>query len=372
VCVVGAGIGGLAIARGLHAHRHDVVVVEEADALRGSGATVQIWFNGMAALGELGVTLEGVSQRIDVLEGRSSDGSVRSKVDVARLARRFGVPAVTIARRRLLERLAEALPHEALLFDRACRSVSQDRHNATVELDDGKTLRADLVVGADGHRSVVRAAVVGDGSAKPNGWAAWQGMTAMPLPEVSASRSLYIIGKGAICGLMPAPEGQLHWWFEFRWPPGVRRPPSVVTMLKERFGSWASPVPQVLGAISETEVELWPYIHHRVPRVFGKGRIVLLGDALHAMPPTMAQGANQALEDAWVLTRAVATTRDPATALRQYQHARRWRIALVSNMSKLSPIHRVSSYWPRLTVPPSGLATPAWGCLIRSISNTLS
>src|SRR5205807_5646988 len=204
-----------------------------------------------------------------LLEGRCWDGSARSEVNAALLARRFGLPAVTIARRRLLEHLAEGLPQSALLFGRSCRSVRQDGHQATVELADGETLAADLVVGADGHRSVVRAAIVGDAAATPTGWAAWQGMTPTFLPTAPVNRSFYIIGKAGIFGLMPVPEGLLHWWFEVRWRPDAPRPPSVATMLKERFGSWASPVSEVLEALLEDEVELWPYIHHRVPRRFG-------------------------------------------------------------------------------------------------------
>jgi FAD-dependent urate hydroxylase len=347
------------------------VVVEEADSLRTSGATVQIWFNGMAALRDLGVSLEGLGQRIDVVEGRCSDGTVSSVVDAAGLARHFGVPGVTIARGRLLARLAEVLPEGDLQFGRACRAVVQDGEHAAVEFADGGTLTADLVVGADGHRSAVRATLVGDGPATLTGWAAWQGLIENVLPQASASRSLYIIGKAGMCGLMPVPEGLLHWWFETPWPPGARRPPSVLTMLKEQFGSWASPVPEVLGALSGTEVELWPYVHHHVPRAFGDGQVVLVGDALHAMPPTMAQGANQGLEDAWVLSRELAKAPDIASALRRYQRARRLRVTFVSGMSRLSPVHRLHGYWPRVTFP-SRLATLAWGSLIRGVSNTLS
>jgi FAD-dependent urate hydroxylase len=282
------------------------------------------------------------------------------------------LPAVTITRRRLLERLAEALPEGALQFGRSCRSVRQHGDQATVELDDGETLATDLVIGADGHRSVVRAAIVGDTPATPTGWAAWQGMTRTFLPEAPVNRSFYIIGKGGICGLMPVPEGLLHWWFEIRWPPGTPRPPSVVTMLKERFGSWASPVSEVLGALSEDEVELWPYIHHRVPRRFGDGRMILVGDALHAMPPTMAQGANQALEDAWILSRELASGGGLSGALRRYERARRLRLAVVSQMSRASPVHKVSAYWPRVTIPPSRFATLGWGLFTRGVSNTLT
>src|SRR5437764_9169665 len=191
----------------------------------------------------------------------------------------------------------------------------------------------------------------------------------MSLPE--ASRSFYIIGKAGICGLMPVPQDLLHWWFETPWPPGSHRPPSVVTMLKERFGSWASPVPDVLGAIADTEVELWPYVHHRVPRAFGQGRIVLVGEALHAMPPTMAQGANQALEDALVLSREVAAAGDLASALRRYERTRRLRVRFVSTMSKVSPVHKMRAYWPRVIIP-SRLATLGWGSFIRGVSSTLT
>jgi FAD binding domain len=100
-----------------------------------------------------------------------------------------------------------------------------------------------------------------------------------------------------------------------------------LAMLRRRFAGWASPVPQILASLRDDDLEVFPHTRHKVPRRWGHGRCVLLGDAVHGMPPVMAHGANQALEDVATLVDCLGTASDPAAAVRAYSSRRRRRAA---------------------------------------------
>jgi 2-polyprenyl-6-methoxyphenol hydroxylase-like FAD-dependent oxidoreductase len=373
VVVVGAGVGGLALARGLISHEHEVLVVEEAASLRLSGAAVSIWSNGAAALKGLGISLDSAGRRIDRLQVRSATGRLFFDVDATRLSVRFGVNSVTLPRRRLLEELANGLPERTIRFGARCRMIHDSGSEPAVELTNGALLECDAVVGADGHHSVVRRAVGEDRTAESTGWVSWQGLTPVAIPLSDGNESVYIVGKQSACGLMPAGDDLLQWWFDVRWPPPGKGSTSVLDWLKEHFGSWASPVPELLGSVSEDELECFPHVHHRVPRSFSRGRVAIIGDAVHAMPPSLAQGANQTLEEAFILSREFERSTDPATAFAAYQRLRRRRVRLTSLTSKRMLAQNIDGLTGvvALARPPVRMATSIYGLFLRNISNCL-
>ncbi|MEV5569202.1 NAD(P)/FAD-dependent oxidoreductase [Spirillospora sp. NPDC052269] len=361
--VIGAGVGGLAAARGLRAAGHEVEVYERAPAPRTGGAAVTLWSNGTGILDELGVSLDGVGAPIDVLEQRTADGRRTTRVDVARAARRFGRPHVSLPRRRLLERLADGQPDP--VFGKAAVRVSGDGRR--VEFADGSTASADAVIGADGHRSAVRDTVWGGDPTVPSGWTTWQGLAPVPIGVTSGREGLVIVGREGMCGLMPAGEGLLQWWFDIRDAPSE---PSTAE-LRRRFGDWASPVPELLDAVADEPVDAFP--HHRQPvrRSWGAGHCTLVGDAAHTMPPTQAQGANQALEDAWALTVALRDAHgDVPETLRRYERTRSKRANRAVRAAGTQLTDRPGSLlMGRLT--PDGLMSRAYTRWLLTISDYL-
>ncbi|GLX02528.1 FAD-dependent monooxygenase [Microtetraspora sp. NBRC 16547] len=338
ILVVGAGVGGLAVARGLLAAGHRVRVYEQAPARRTGGKAVLIWSNGNAVLNNLGISLDGVGTHIDRIDALTADGRLRTSMNIAHAADRYGFPTKAIPRRHLLERLADGLPDDLIRYDMSCRSVTQDNGRVTATFSDGSTATGDLLIGADGHHSAVRRCLWGDGAVRPATFGTWQGLSPIDIDLTPTHHHLMITGREGACGLMPAGDGLLQWWFDVRWSPTDTRPTAPLTELRHRFGRWASPVPEVLAAASEDDLEFFGHHWNKVRPVWGEGRITLVGDAAHTMPPTLGQGANQTLEDAWVLGRELAKNgNDPAVRLRAYEKARYPHISLVSRLAKRNP-----------------------------------
>lgn len=376
VLVAGAGVGGLATARALLAHGHDVRVHERAEQLRRGGGAVTIWSNGRGVLDDLGVDLDDVGRRIDRLEQRRADGSPMYAVDIAKVSSRLGHPTVTIPRRRLLERLAAGLPEGTLAYGQAATDVEEGAGEVRLTLGDGRRVPGDLLVGADGEHSVVRARLVDPAPATPNGWGTWQGLCQVPVELTAGHVGVTVVGKAGYCGLMPAGEGLLYWWFEVRRSPGGPTPADPLEYLRRRFGGWAAPVPDLLAAMTEADLApFWPHVRHRVPRTWGGGRSTLVGDAAHAMPPSLAQGANQTLEDAWTLGRVLASGADPkplTDCLRRYERARRRRVAFTSRAAAMATAQNVDHPLQRLAALPTPVITAMYAAMLRGVSTYLA
>jgi FAD-dependent urate hydroxylase len=381
VLISGAGIGGLAAARALIADGHEVAVFEQAAELRHSGAAVTLWSNGTGVLNDLGVSLDNVGAPIDVLETRDHRGKALVSVDVAQAAARYGHPHLCLPRARLLDLLAKDLPPGTISFGHTAKAAkTQANGTVTLTFANGGTINGDLLVAADGRGSAIRDQVWGGDPGKLTGWATWQGISPVPVDITSSHRSVLFVGKPGTCGLMPAGEGLLQWWFDLRWTPGTPPPAKPLTMIRERFGAWAQPIPDVLKAVTDEETGFFPHYRHRVPRSWGSGRITVIGDAAHSMPPTRAQGANQSLEDAWALAaalRAATSTKTAKTtktttedALRAFERQRSAKVSVVSRQAGSEDYNKYGAVLTRLV--PSSFATRYYTKWLAQISSYLT
>ncbi|TDD47844.1 FAD-dependent monooxygenase [Nonomuraea terrae] len=357
VVVIGAGVAGLALARGLLSAGHDVEVYEEAPEPRTAGGSITLWPGSTAILERLKVDLVGVGRRLETMESWSGDGRPLFTVDLTAAERRYGHPTVHVARSELVEVLADGVP---VTYGARAEHVVPER--AEVRLAGGGTVRGDVLVGADGRRSAVRAALWGDDPARLSGWVTWQGFTSSPTALTGQRRAVMIPGGQGLCGLIPAGRGRLLWWFDVRSAPGRsfwEDDPRIVERLRERFAGWPDPVAAVLESLGEPD--FFPHHRHHVPVAWGKGPTTLAGDSAHTMPPTMAQGANQALEDAWVLSHSIGD-------LRAYERAR---TKVVRRPARLAAteVTNVQQFFAGLI--PDRLATRMYTAWLRGASNYL-
>jgi FAD-dependent urate hydroxylase len=329
ILVVGAGVSGIATARGLLRDGHDVTVFDQRPNVTAGGGAVTIWSNGATVLDQLGVDMTGAGQPLSAVRVMTSSGRPLTTVDLDTMVNRLGAPVRMVPRRVLLERLLTDFPADRIQCRARAVSVIQTDDGVRVGLQDGSSVTGDLLIGADGLHSVVRE-VVGAPPAKPTGWCSWQGLVALPdLAEPSVARMM--IGEHGNLGLWPAGGTELQWWFDLPWSPGFLRPQRPIEMIRRHFTGWSKLVDEVLATLTDDDLAPSPFPHYRHPVPdAGVGAVTLLGDAAHTMPPTLAQGTNQALLDTMVLRKALSDSSDVSGALRWYENTRRRKVKAVS------------------------------------------
>lgn len=368
--IAGAGVCGLATAHALAASGCSVHVFERGRDLGRTGSAVTLWGGGTGILESLGIPVTDLGVRLTAMERWTPSGERVLEIDLTRSEKRFGSPSISLTRAELIDALAAALPPGTVQFGVECTDAADLGTRARLNTADGSVHTGEFVIGADGVHSNIRAAIHGD-TAHPMGWTTWQGLSAVDCSVTDGSTGVMVVGPEGMCGMNPAGNGLLQWWFDV---PG-ETDENGIEAIGRAFGHWeCADVRKVLAAAHSSDMQAFPHLRHNVHKQWGRGRITLAGDAAHAWPPALAQGANQALEDAWVLGRVVGrATTDLETigALRDYEAERYRRAALVSALS--------GSEGTKKQVPgaflksmPDGLLSTQNAQLTKFVSNYLS
>ncbi|MEU2549316.1 FAD-dependent monooxygenase [Streptomyces roseolus] len=346
--VLGAGIGGLAAAVGLHRRGWDVTVLERAADLAPVGAGIALAPNALRALDTLGL-----GDRVRDLAAWQGDGGMRSpdgrwlvRTDARAAAERFGGPLVLLHRATLVEILASALPARAVRTGApaALAHPGGARTPARVTTPDGD-LEAELAVAADGIRSAARTTLFpGHPGPRYSGHTTWRIVTPAPTRPFAPHETW---GPGRIWGTQPLKDGRIYAYAMAAAPAGAHAPDGELAELRRLFGDWHHPVPEILAAADPDGV-LRHDVHHLTDPLpaFHRGRTALLGDAAHAMMPSLGQGGNQAVEDAVVLAHhaRVPAAFDPGPALAAYTADRLPRTtALVRRAARTGALTLVSA-----------------------------
>lgn len=320
VAVIGGGIAGLAVALALARRGAAVTVHEQAPELREYGAGLQITPNGGAVLVALG--LKAAADRAGLAAGALEPIDGLSGARVARFALTDlpGEPYRFFHRGDLLAMLADAAQAAGVTVRTGSRIAGGAAGWTT---QSGEILAADLVIGADGLHSAVRPMLNGAAAPFFTGQVAWRAVVAAEAEPVA--RIWMLPGRHVVT--YPLPGGRLNIVAvraEADWAAEGWHHADDPANLCAAFADGAPALREILGQV--TEVRRWGLFRHPVAaRWHGEG-VAILGDAAHPTLPFLAQGANLALEDAWVLAAAVA--RWPmAEALPRYQAARAGRVA---------------------------------------------
>lgn len=301
--VIGAGIGGLAAAAGLHAAGWEVTVCERAAALEPVGAGLALAPNGLRALDVLGagdaVRAHAVPQEIGI---RSPGGRWLLRSSTGRMiVDRFGDPVILLPRTQLIDALLSRVPARALALSTEVTSVQPGWPGIARVTTTAGDLDAALVVAADGIGSAARSALFpGHPGLRYAGFTTWRLLTGPVAGPVPMSETW---GYGAVFGVMPLSDGRVYCYAAAPAAPGAHAGDELAE-LRRLFGGWHEPIPALLAGSAPAAV-----LRHDVAELarplpsFHHGRVALLGDAAHPMTPNLGQGACQALEDAVVLSR---------------------------------------------------------------------
>lgn len=332
--IIGAGIGGLAAAIGLrHAHI-DAEVYERAPELREIGAALTLWDNAARALAQIGAgDLLGPISMPEIRGGlRAPDG--RLLVDMAGVASPEADSALSrvVHRADLQAAMLARIDPERIHFGKRLVALKQDGAGVTAEFADGSSARGDILIGADGIGSRVRAILHGERPARYAGYTAWRSVVPFEQARTLPGETW---GRGLRFGQVPLGDGRVYWFAAQSVPAGQRSPDGERAALLRLFGGWHAPIPALIAAAAEGDI-LRHDIADRPPlRRWGDGRVTLLGDAAHPTTPNLGQGACQAIEDAAVLARCLAGGGEPDASLRGYEALRIPRTSAIVRRSRL-------------------------------------
>jgi 2-polyprenyl-6-methoxyphenol hydroxylase-like FAD-dependent oxidoreductase len=302
VLIVGGGIGGLTLAIGLHRVGAQIELIEQAPAFEQVGAGITIQANANAVLQALGVQLAAEDilsigkfqmlnkKHVPIVTGDTDDLDIPFR-------------SVNIHRADLHTNLLRAADGISLRAGLAFRDLTVHEDSVEVTLSNGGTEQYDIVVGADGIHSSVRKALLGEEgcATRYSGQTCWRFACAAPgkTPNITTERWR----NGQRIGAVPLSRGRIYIYMVQSAEPGTSSPQSSdLKQLQSRFGNWHEDVDKILFSIDESVQINHRDLHEHEQIHFGKGRVILIGDAAHAMTPNLGQGAGMAIEDAGVFT----------------------------------------------------------------------
>ena len=320
VLVVGGGIAGLATARALLSLDIEPDVVERGDPWPQTGAGLYLPANAVRALGALGLQDRFLERACQIATQRFLDHRGRQllEVDLSAVWAATG-PCAAISHSGLHELLRDGIP---VRTGTTVSELIDQPPRVHAVFDDGSTDDYDLVIGADGIRSWIRTVVLGGRPPRRLAQASWRFLVEDP-GEVAWTVRL---GHGKAFLTVPLGHGRIYCYADVNAPASFNPTPGDPTELTELYDEFAEPVPTIVQTLlANKDVIHFSTIQEVTQMPWVSGRIVLVGDAAHAMSPNMAEGVGMALEDALVL----AQTLNAGRPLHEYEARRRPRVRFV-------------------------------------------
>lgn len=327
VIVVGAGVGGTSAGIALQRLGHEVVIYDQMRENRPVGAALSLWSNGVKVLNWLGLGAEVAALGGDMADMVYLDGHTGETMcdfSLAPVTTQTGQKPYPVARADLQALLMERFGLDGIHLGKKLTGIADDGTRVTATFADGTTDTADMLIGADGARSIIRDYVQPEGAPpiarEYSGYTNFNGL--VPVSETIGRATAWTtyVAEGKRAAVMPIAGDRFYFWFDIPQPSGLAYHRGDLAPLREAFGDWAPGVQELLAAIdpaaSLNRVEIWDITPFDT---WTKGRVAILGDAAHNTSPDIGQGACSALEDAFALGIAFATnTLSVADTLRRY------------------------------------------------------
>src|SRR5438874_9251503 len=347
IAVIGGGIGGLTAGLSLRQAGFEVDVYEQAPALTHIGGGINMGPNAARVLLRLGLgeglLREGVRPR-STHQRRWDDGRTLQRAPLnPQCEELYGAPHVTIHRADLLAVISAGFPAEHIHLGHRLTGLAETGDHVEAWFENGVRIAPDILVGADGIHSAVRAALFGEEAPQFAGCVAYRGL--VPVERIAdlglelGSQSW--VGPGAHLVHYFVSRGRLlnfvGWTEHDEWNREDWTDRATVARALTAFAGWHEHVRTIIAA-AET-CFIWAlFDRDPLPR-WSAGRTTLLGDACHPMYPFMGQGAAMAIEDGAALAACLAAgVADPVAALRRYEQLRLPRVTRLQELSRANKL----------------------------------
>ena len=344
IAVIGAGLGGLAAGVALRQAGFDVDVYEQAPELTEIGGGINLGPNAVRVLYRLGLrpALDREAVRpLSTHQRRWQDGRTLQLAPLnPRCEELYGAPHLTVHRADLLAIIASGFARERLHLGHRLVGLSDQGDRVEAWFENSVRMTADVVIGADGIHSTVRAALLGEEAPRFAGCVAYRGL--VPVERLAdlglelGSQSWvgpgghfvhYFVSRGRLLNFVGWTEHDT--WSREDWTDRA-----TIDRALQAFAGWHPQLRRIIGAADTCFI--WALFDREPLPRWSIGRITLLGDACHPMYPFMGQGAAQAMEDGAALAACLSAAGGgvPDVALRRYEELRRPRVTRLQEMSR--------------------------------------
>mmetsp|Transcript_24082 Transcript_24082/g.56942 ORF Transcript_24082/g.56942 Transcript_24082/m.56942 type:complete len:572 (-) Transcript_24082:397-2112(-) len=361
VMIAGAGVGGLALAKSLAKNpKMEVVVLERTDEFKRFGGPIQLASNALQVLNEMDEEVFNQIMEKFTYTGDKENGikdGIRTewyaKFDLASPAEERKMPYTGVIERPDLQEIYLSNLDKGIIQNGdgvSTYTTDPTTGQVTVELESGRKIAGDVLIGADGIWSSVRAKmhdnpVRGDGSgATYSGYTVFAGELDYASPDNGQVGYKVYIGPSQYFVITDIGKGRYQWYAFLARPPGSVNNGKLEgssKYLQNLFAGWSGEIHAILRVTKDHEIEQRD-LYDRPPSVrkpWTDGQVALLGDGVHAMMPNLGQGGCQAIEDAFVISEELSgakSRKEVQQRLKSYARRRLVRSAAVQGLSRFA------------------------------------
>lgn len=341
VAIIGAGLGGLAVAIALRKLGCDVQVYEKAQDFRPVGGGLGLLPNGLNFLNaiESGIveTIKNSGCEVSktVLKNTLCE-TIRTNTG-NRYQDKYGQTFITVWWWRLQQILASKLPSGSIHLNHRCIGFEQDEQCVSIYFEHGKQVNADLLIGADGVNSAVREALIGDGKPRYLGSMSWRTVTNCHQEVLHPGELAFVKGDQEFMYLLNVGSGYISWLYRKLLPDCSLSQKATQSKYRvlDHLAGWGESLRSLVEATPAEQILEAPICDRLPLNSWSQGRVTLLGDAAHPMAPALAQGSNSTFEDAYELALCCSQASSIQEALATYEQSRIPRTKLMQTRSAL-------------------------------------